>query len=157
MLRSPVQAELEQMEDRFRALAEGAALAASVEVEVVYSGASDTMVNNDVLADRYVANLGAYGIADGTPDPELGSSDMGNVSWNLPTIHPSVAICDPEVPGHSIEFRDAAASPRADEVVLVVAKVIAQTAYDLLADPSLVEAAWAAFREATGASTPAGG
>jgi amidohydrolase len=150
MLRSPVQAELEQMENRFRAMAEAAALAASCEVEVVFSGASDSMVNNGVLAERYVANLAAYGIADGTPDPELGSSDMGNVSWHLPTIHPSVAICDPDVAGHSIEFREAAVSPRADEVVLTVATVIAQTGYDLLADPDLVDAAWAEFTAATG-------
>jgi amidohydrolase len=154
MLRSPVQSELELMEERFRSLAEGAALAAGVEVQVVYSGASDTMVNNGVLADRFVANLAAYGIADGPQDPELGSSDMGNVSWRLPTIHPLVAIIDPEVAGHSIEFREAAASPRADDIVLTVATVIAQTAYDLLADPRLVDAAWAEFRAATGSAAP---
>jgi metal-dependent amidase/aminoacylase/carboxypeptidase family protein len=89
-------------------------------------------------------------VIDSPPDPELGSSDMGTVSWRLPTIHPSVAICDPEVAGHSIEFREAAASPRADDVVATVATVIAQTAYDLMADPKLVEAAWAEFRAATG-------
>lgn len=150
MLRSPVQSELELMEQRFRALAEGAALAASVEVEVAYSGASDTMVNNDVLAGLYVANSTPYGVIDSPPDPELGSSDMGNVSWRLPTIHPSVAIVDPEVAGHSIEFREAAASARADDVVAIVATAIAQTAYDLMADPKLVEAAWAEFRASTG-------
>jgi hypothetical protein len=134
-----------------------AALAAAVAVEIVFSGGSMTMVNNGVLAERYTANLAAYGIDDHEPDPELGSSDMGNVSWHLPTIHPSVAIIDPDVPGHSIEFRDAAASSRADDVVLLVATVIAQTAYDLFADPALVDAAWAEFRAATGASAAAAG
>ena len=68
---------------------------------------------------------------------------MGNVSQVIPTIHPSIAICAEGVPGHSIEFRDAAASPRADEVTLLAATVVAQTAYELFADPALVEAAWA--------------
>ncbi|HYL40682.1 MAG TPA: hypothetical protein VET90_05175, partial [Candidatus Binatus sp.] len=140
---------------RFRELSAAAALATGCTVEVTVSGLSTTMVNNATLAGRFAANLAAYGIADGPPDPELGSSDMGNVSWRLPTIHPSVAICDPEVAGHSIEFRDAAASPRADDVVLVVATAIAQTAYDLLADPGLVGAAWAEFGAATAsAGTP---
>ena len=53
-----------------------------------------------------------------TVDPvaELsGSSDMGNVSLAMPAIHPCIAICDEGVAGHSTEFRDAAATPRADD------------------------------------------
>ena len=73
---------------------------------------------------------------------------MGNVSQVVPTIHPSIAICAAGVPGHSIEFREAAASPRGDEVTLLAATLVAQTAYELFADPALVEAAWAEFRAA---------
>jgi amidohydrolase len=146
MLRSIEQAYLRELETRFRDMVAAAALATGCEGEVVFSGESSTMRTNSILADRFVANLAAYGIPDGPPDPELGSSDMGNVSWRLPTIHPSVAICDEGVAGHSIEFRDAAASPRADEVTLLVASAIAQTAYELFADPTLVDAAWAEFR-----------
>ena len=92
------------------------------------------------------------GIPDDDREPTFsGSSDMGNVSQVLPTIHPYLAICDKGVPGHSIEFRDAAASARADEVALQAATITAQTAWDLFADPSLVEAAWAEFRGREGA------
>jgi amidohydrolase len=146
MLRSSEQPYLEELEERFRALVDAAALATGCRGEVVFSGASSSMRNNATLADRFAANLAAYGIPDGPPDPELGSSDMGNVSWRLPTIHPSVAICDRGVPGHSPEFRDAAASPRADDVVLRVSAAIAQTALELFADPTLVAAAWDEFR-----------
>ena len=156
MIRSPHQAYLAEMETRFRALVEAAALATDCRGEVVFSGGSKTMRNNHTLAQRFAANLAAYGIEDGTPDPELGSSDMGNVSWHLPTIHPSVAICDEGVPGHSIDFRDAAATPRADEVVLLVATAIAQTALELFSDPALVAAAWAEFRRG-GGETPSSG
>jgi hypothetical protein len=72
---------------------------------------------------------------------------MGNVSWVCPTIHPELAIAPEGTAGHSVEFRDAAVTPRADEVTLLAATLVAQTAYELFADPSLVEAAWRAFRE----------
>jgi len=80
------------------------------------------------------------------PDPNPGSTDMGNVSWVCPTIHPDLAICPAGVPGHSIAFRDAAALPQADETTMLAATLIAQTAVDLFLDPALVTAAWEEFR-----------
>ncbi len=147
MIRSTDQAYYESMRDRFRAIAEGAAAATDTTVEVVFSGGSTTMKDNAVLRGRFRANLEARGLVSVPVDPaNLGSSDMGNVSLVLPTIHPSIAICDEGVPWHSIQSRDAAATPRADEVTLLAATLIAETAYDLFADPALVEAAWAEFR-----------
>ncbi len=147
MIRSTDQAYFESMRDRFRALVDGAAMMADVAGETVFSGGSTTMKDNGVLAGLWRANLEASGRIDEGVDPEhIGSSDMGNVSLVLPTIHPTLAICDHGVPWHSIESRDAAATPRADETTLVAATLVAQTAVDLLADPSLVEAAWREFR-----------
>ena len=53
---------------------------------------------------------------------------MANVSWVCPTIHPDLAIAPEGAPGHSILFRDAAATPRADETTLLAATLVAQTA-----------------------------
>jgi amidohydrolase len=147
MIRSSNQAYYESMRDRFRAMAEGAAAATATTVEVEFSGGSSTMKDNTVLRERFRTNLEAHGLVPVPVDPaNLGSSDMGNVSLVLPTIHPTMAICDEGVPGHSILFREAAATPRADETTLLAATVVAETAYDLFADPALVEAAWAEFR-----------
>ena len=71
---------------------------------------------------------------------------MGNVSWVCPTIHPDFAIAPEGTPGHSILFRDAAASPRADEVTLLAATLVAQTALRALRRTRLVAAAWREFR-----------
>ena len=90
--------------------------------------------------------MAAYGIVDQGDDLNAGSTDMANVSWVCPTIHPDLAIAPEGTPGHSILFRDAAVTPRADEVTLLAATLVAQTAYDLFADPALVEAAWREFR-----------
>ena len=146
MLRSPDMAQYEAMRDQFTKMAEAAALATGTTVEVTYSGLAMTMRNNRVLVERFRANMAAYGVADMDDDPNPGSTDMANVSWTCPTIHPELAICEEGVPGHSTRFRDAARTPRADETTLLAATLVAQTAYDLFAEPALVEAAWEAFR-----------
>ena len=146
MIRSADQPFYEVMKTRFRQLCEAAALAAGVTVEVEFSGAATTMKHSRTLASRWVANAEAYGILDEGMDATSGSTDMANISWALPTIHPDLSITDVPTPGHSIEFRDAAARPRADRTVLLAATLVAQTALDLLLDPALVEQAWREFR-----------
>jgi len=146
MIRSADQAYYEVMKRRFTSLCEAAGQAADVEVTVEYSGYASTMKHNRVLADLWVANAAAYGIADQGKDANSGSTDMANVSWAVPAIHPDLSISDTSVPGHSIEFRDAAAAPRADRTVLLAATLVAQTALDLLLDPSTSAAAWREFR-----------
>jgi amidohydrolase len=146
MLRSPDQAYYEVMKARFRDLAEAAALATGTTVDIEFSGGATAMHQNRTLEARWVANAAAYGVVDQGPDPNSGSTDMGNVSWVCPTIHPELAIADEGTAGHSILFRDAAATPRADETTLLAATLVAQTAYELFADPALVETAWREFR-----------
>lgn len=146
MLRSDDQVYYEELKAQFGRITEGVALATGTTVEVSYSGLAMTMRNNAVLAERFRANMTAYGVVDMGDDPNAGSTDMANVSWVCPAIHPDLAICDEGVPGHSTTFRDAAVSARADETTLLAATLIAQTAVDLFLDPALVEAAWAEFR-----------
>ena len=145
MIRSDNEAEYAGMRARFRVMCEAAALATDTTVEVTFSGLARTMRNNHVLAERFRANMAAYGIVDQGDDPNPGSTDMANVSWFCPTIHPDLAIAPDPTPGHSIRFRDAAVTPRADEVTLLAATLIAQTAFDLFSDPALVAAAWQEF------------
>ena len=149
MLRSPDQPYYEVIKARFRELVEGAALATDTTAEVSFSGGAMTMKPNPTLEKRWVANAAAYGIEDEGPDPNSGSTDMGNVSWFCPTIHPELSIAPEGTPGHSILFRDAAAAPKADRTTLLAAILVAQTAWDLFADPELVAAAWRDFRGAS--------
>jgi amidohydrolase len=147
MVRSVDERYFEELQGRFAELVQAAALAAGCTGEAVFSGGSSTMRHNRTLGAVFGANMAAYGLPDEAPDRGLlGSSDMGNISQVLPAIHPFLPICDRDVAGHSIEFRDAAASTRADETTLLAATLIAQTAFDLFADPGLVEAAWREHR-----------
>lgn len=146
MIRSADQAYYEVMKTRFRAMCEAAAQVADVTVEVEFSGGATTIKPNRTLAALWVANGAAYGIRDEGPDPTQGSTDMGNVSWAVPAIHPELSITEQATPGHTIEFRDAAARPTADRTVLLAATLVAQTTIDLLCDPAQVAAAWREFR-----------
>jgi amidohydrolase len=146
MIRSADQAFYDDvMKPAFRRLCEAAAAAAGVTVEVEFSGFASTMKTNRAIANRWVANAAAYGIADEGPDPTSGSTDMANVSWVVPAIHPDLSIAAGSTPGHSIEFREAAASPLGDRTTLLAATLVAQTALDLFLDPALVAEARAEF------------
>jgi hypothetical protein len=78
-------------------------------------------------------------IIDFPEDPEdgagFGSTDCGNVSQALPTIHPYIRISPDGVPGHSREFAEWARSPLARTGLVAGAKALAMTALDLLASP----------------------
>jgi len=148
MVRSDDQADFEAMQVRFRHLCEAAALATATSVEIRFSGGSATMQLNRTIADRWVANAAAAGIVDQGPDPSYGSTDMANVSWVCPAIHPELAITSTRTVGHTIAFRDAAAGPEADRTTLLAATLVAQTALDLFLEPDLVAAAWREFRSA---------
>jgi amidohydrolase len=154
MIRSAEQAFYDDvMRPRFRELCEAAAKAAGVDVEVTFEGFASTMKHNRTLAARWLANAEAYGIRDQGMDATAGSTDMANVSWAVPSIHPELAITDVATPGHSTEFRDAAARPRADETVLLASALVAQTALDLLLDPTLKDDAWREFRDGPKSAT----
>lgn len=66
------------------------------------------------------------------PARRVGSSDLGNVSHLVPTIHPMIAISGPDVVPHTHAFAAAARSPAADRAVVDGAKALAMTAVDAL-------------------------
>ncbi|MCI0343812.1 MAG: M20 family metallopeptidase, partial [Chloroflexi bacterium] len=145
MLRNLDEADYQAMKSRFVDLCQAAALATGTDVDIEFSGGARTMLNNPVLTERWRANMAAYGVEDEGPDASYGSTDMGNVSWVVPAIHPDLAAVPRDTPGHSIAFRDASAGPQADHMTLLAAILVAQTAIDLYLDPGLVEAGWRSF------------
>ena len=108
----------------------------------------DDMVTNRTMAAVFGAYLRDAGIVpvEG-PRPNKGSLDMGNVSRAVPSLHPFVAICDPEIPSHSEAFARATVSPRGEESLLIAAGGLAHTALELLTRPGLLDAAKAEFAE----------
>lgn len=112
------------------------------------------MADNATLVDLYTANAAATGrtLLDPADVPGVvGSTDMGNVSHLVPSIHPMIGVSPPNISIHSPEFTAYAASEAGDKAVLDGAKAMAMTVVDLWLQPGLVDAAKAEFAAAHGA------
>lgn len=96
--------------------------------------------NNLTLAQLFTQNMQSLGRKVEALDPNkaFGSTDMGNVSQLVPSIHPFVAIAPVEVVAHSPQFASAAASEAGIQGLLDAAKALAMTVVDLVADPEIV-------------------
>jgi amidohydrolase len=92
------------------------------------------MKNNTILTRLFKQNLESLGRQVEAFDPRfgLGSTDMGNVSQVVPSIHPTVAIAPREVLIHTPEFAAAAASDTGHNALLDAAKAMAMTVADIL-------------------------
>jgi metal-dependent amidase/aminoacylase/carboxypeptidase family protein len=77
----------------------------------------------------------------------FGSTDMGNVSQLVPSIHAFVAVTDKDIQGHTTQFAEVAASEEGLKGALDAAKAMAMTAIDLLADPEVLAAVKEEFRQ----------
>ena len=75
-----------------------------------------------------------------------GSDDIGDVSWNVPTVTLNYPSNIPNLPGHNWSNAIAMATPIAHKGVTAGAKAMALTMIDLLTKPALVQQAWDYFR-----------
>ncbi len=103
------------------------------------------------LARRYQANAESLGRTffpyEKLPPGLQGSTDMGNVSHRLPSIHPMIAVAPPHVSIHNAEFTRWAGSEAGDRAVLDGAKALAMTALDFFCDDALRSEVERAFVE----------
>jgi metal-dependent amidase/aminoacylase/carboxypeptidase family protein len=136
---------------RFIACAEGAATATGTKLKITVHENSgyENMVPSQPLAERWATHMRALGqpVQTVVDDERMGSTDMGNVSQVLPSMHPYVGIASEGTPGHSTAFRDAAATPEAHAAAIFAAKAMALVTIDVLADATLLERARAEFEE----------
>jgi amidohydrolase len=142
---------LEKMVQRVIACAEGAARATGCRLEwKEYMPGYENTMPNSVLLELMVANLRSLGLAVTTQRRRSGrgSTDFGNVTRRVPGIEARIGITtQADVPGHSIEFREAAGSDLGRQAMLNAAKSLAMTAVDLLAQPEHLRRARAVFEE----------
>jgi amidohydrolase len=145
MVRSPTLAGLDRLKQRFVACLEAGAEAAGCEIDigwrdVVYAD----MVDNQAIVERYRANAEALGRVVRSPSTTrqvVGSTDMGNVSYEVPAIHPMIQVAPPGVPIHTPAFAGFAGGPEGDQAVVDGAKALAFTVADLWLDEGLVDLA----------------
>ncbi len=133
--------ELAALKKRVHACFEAAALSTGCKAEIHW-GNTDylDLKTNWPMAEAFEKNAVAMGReffpVHEIPPGFAGSTDMGNVSHRVPSIHPMLSVAPAGVIIHNAEFATWAASPQGDEGVIDGAKALAQTALDLMADSS---------------------
>jgi amidohydrolase len=151
-VRSPTLKTLERLKPRVLACLEAGAMAAGCEMtyewrQPVYAD----MIDNRAMLDLYSANAARTGRHLGDPGtaahPVVGSTDMGNVSYVVPSIHPMISVGPPHVSIHSQEFASYTAAEAGDAAVVDGAKALAMTVADLWLRPEVLAAAKAEFAE----------
>ena len=119
---------------------EAGALATGATLEVVGGDKPFAHMEDDVdMAGFYQANAEALGrkfpVPGGASPATPVSTDMGNVSLVLPSIHPALGIdCLPAV-NHQPEFADATITPAAEQAIYDGALSLAWTAIDMASTP----------------------
>jgi amidohydrolase len=137
-------ADLEQLEEVRAKVArcfEAGALATGATLELSEDHHPYSEMRHDhELSALYQRNAEALGRTFiGRSDRGAGSTDMGNVSLALPSIHPTIGIDSLPAVNHQPEFTASCATPAADQAVVDGAVAMAWTAIDAAADQALRE------------------
>jgi metal-dependent amidase/aminoacylase/carboxypeptidase family protein len=154
LVRSASDDELDGLLERLEEMAAAAAQATGCTADVAEGSANRcrTMWNNPVLAERWREHLLEGGGTDEPPPAALGSSDMGNVSQVVPTIHPYLAVAAAGTGLHTSEFARQTTGPRAQRALRLGIRTLAAVVLDLITQRGLVQEARAAFELMASAS-----
>ena len=120
----------------FRALATIGSKSDMLGVEIAFNGHEYTeMASNPVMADLFVANCDTLGRPMGRAADEdpgaAGSTDMGNVSREVPSIHPMIGMETEGAVNHQPEFAAHTITPDGEQAMRDGALAMAWTIIDL--------------------------
>ncbi|WP_214336801.1 M20 family metallopeptidase [Staphylococcus arlettae] len=138
--RATTRKALDQLTERVGQIAKGAALQTGCDYEFgpIQNGVNEFIKTSklDDLFAKYAIEMEEEVIDD---DFGYGSTDTGNVSHIVPTIHPHIKIGSRNLVGHTHRFREAAASTHGDQALLRGSKIIALMGLDLIINEQLFE------------------
>jgi amidohydrolase len=140
MIRAASVAELDDLRQRVQRCFEAGALASGARLEFEAQTVYADMRHDVQLAQLYARNAQALGRSfEGAQRVEFRrfSSDIGNVSYVVPAIHPIIGIESAPAVNHQPEFTAAAASAAGDQAIIDGAIALAWTAIDAARDGTL--------------------
>ncbi|MFB3052122.1 MAG: M20 family metallopeptidase [Acidimicrobiia bacterium] len=134
-IRSGTNERLQKLVPKIKACFEAAATATGCRIEVTPNDYPYlNMTNNSVMTALYSANSASLGRSMPT-EAEMGasggSSDMGNVSQVVPSIHPMLGIECGDAVNHQKAFAAATVTPSGDEAIRDGALAMAYTIIDM--------------------------
>jgi amidohydrolase len=139
-IRSSTTKRRDLLAERVIACAQSSAQAIGCTMKYKLTEGYKEIIPNRVLANLFKVNLESLGRIVLEPDPNerMGSTDMGDVSHLVPSIHPYLAIAPENVAGHTLEFKEYCISEVGKTALLDAAKALASTAVDLINNPDLL-------------------
>ncbi len=149
-VRSPTAVTLEALKPRVLSCLHAGAAAAGCEMHHQWAPvAYSDMIDNADMLSRYCEHAKDFGRDVQSPDagaaPVVGSTDMGNVSYIVPSIHPMIAVAPHNVSIHTPEFAAYAVSKVGDQAVVDGAKLLARVGMDLWQNSTLLASATQQF------------
>lgn len=151
-IRSGTIASLQPLKERVFTSLQAAATACGCSMDHAWVGETYAeMLDNQAMVRSYVENAARIGRT--VQDPAaigrrvVGSTDMGNVSYLVPSIHPMIKVAPDGVPIHSVDFAAFAGSDEGDRAVIDGAKAMAMTVVDLWTDAALMAEVQAQFAQ----------
>lgn len=139
--RATTRKELDALTDKVERVAEGAAITAGATYALnhIQNGVNE-FIPNDLLDDLFERHARKHNEIILHDDFGFGSTDTGNVSHIIPTIHPHIKIGPSNLVGHTVEFKDAARSTHGDHALIQGAKIMATMAIELIDNPDELQA-----------------
>lgn len=138
--RATTRKELDILTEKVNQIARGAAIQTGCDYEFgpIQNGVNEFIKTPklDKLFEKYALEVGEDVSHD---DFGFGSTDTGNVSHIVPTIHPHVKIGSRNLVGHTHRFREAAASVHGDQALIHGAKIIALMGLELIENKGLFD------------------
>ena len=130
MVRSRTRDGLEAITEKVIACFEAGAIASGAALEVKQEVAYSPMLHDPDLAALYRLNAEATGRWFDPSARMVVSTDMGDVSHVVPSIHPIIGIDSRPFVNHQPEFAKAAVAPAADQAIFDGALLLAWTVID---------------------------
>ncbi len=179
-IRHPEADILRPLYERLELCAKAGALATETELEIGFEGGIREILPNQTLSQVVAAHLKQLNdleyteedlkfvarIRDAIPNPRplesiqnvedvsgtvgMGSTDVGDISWVVPTTGFNAACWVPGTPGHSWQAVSCGAHPIAEKGMNLAARTLALTAAELLMSPDLLQQAAAELESRRG-------
>lgn len=139
-IRADSREQVEALEPRLRAIAEGVALATGARVEIDHQVGPRDFRLNPALDALLLEELTAAGEqVDRSPQTSKVSTDAGDISHAVPTAHPWLKIGPDDLIFHTVPFREAANSEQGYQALIVGARVLARSGLRLLTDADALQ------------------
>lgn len=147
--RSPEKKYLLELLEKLEACAKGAALATGCQVKISeYEKGNDNTVRNLAFNDLLKEKMEIY-LDEEVKDIELnsGSTDAGDISHEVPTLHGYFKIAEEGTPSHTVDFRDATMTDYAFDQMKKTIAAIVEVGIEILQNDDVYKKITEEFKE----------